>query len=123
MIHKFAEIARDVGSASRIKRLASHFYNRHGSLGRDAADFSPNEFVQHQIANHNDSLGRCAIENPLKPVEIHTKARWDAARATNWFDSNELNCFGDDLCTAGVLLKVCSINPEYEPKINNRSRQ
>jgi hypothetical protein len=30
---------------------------------------------------------------------------------------------GDDLCIAGVLLKVCSINPKYEPKINNRSCQ
>jgi hypothetical protein len=30
---------------------------------------------------------------------------------------------GDDLYIAGVLLKVCSINPEYELKINNGSCQ
>ena len=62
VIHEFAQIARDVGGAARIKRFAGHFNNRHRSLGRDAADFSPNKFVQHQIADHQDSLGRCAVE-------------------------------------------------------------
>ena len=33
------------------------------------------------------------------------------------------NVLDGDLCTAGVLLKVCSINPKYELKINSRSSQ
>jgi hypothetical protein len=33
------------------------------------------------------------------------------------------NVLDGDLCTAGVLLKVCSINPEYEAEINSRSSQ
>src|SRR6266699_3541336 len=65
VIDELAQIAGNVGSPSRIKGFAGHLHNRHRCLRRNAADFSPNEFIQHQIADYHDSFGRRAVEDAL----------------------------------------------------------
>src|SRR5213082_129243 len=74
MADKLADITSDIGGAARIKRFAGYFDNRHWRLRRDAADFSPNEFVEHQIADHQNAFGRRAAKNVLEAGEIHEKS-------------------------------------------------
>ena len=60
-IDKFAEIPGDVGRAAGIKRFARDFDHRHGRLRRDAADFAPDEFVEHEVADDEKALARSAL--------------------------------------------------------------
>jgi hypothetical protein len=52
VIDKFAQVPGNVGRASGVERFSSHLYDWDRGLRRDAADFSPDKFVKHQIANH-----------------------------------------------------------------------
>jgi len=67
VIDKLAQVARDIGSAPREERFSGDFHDGHRRLRRDAGDFSPDKFVQHQIADNQDPFGRRAVENLLQP--------------------------------------------------------
>ena len=50
-IDECTEITGDIGRATGIKRLASHFDHGHRRLWRDAANFAPDKFIEHQVTN------------------------------------------------------------------------
>src|ERR1700730_443960 len=99
-IDELAEIARDVGGAAWIKRFARDFDNRHGRLRRDAADFSPNEFVEHQVTNYQYALGRGAVENLVEAGEIHKKSDRRCRR-----DEKLVRFRGVKMCDAAICVK------------------
>ncbi len=55
-LDKFPQIPRDVGRAAGIETFAGHFHHRHRRFRRNAADFSPDEFVQHEIADDENAF-------------------------------------------------------------------
>src|SRR5205823_13670379 len=60
---KFAEIAGDIGGAAWEETFACDFDHRDRRLRRYACDLAPDELIQHQVADHQDALGRRAVEN------------------------------------------------------------
>ena len=74
MVDKFAEIPGDIRRAARIGGLARHFHDRHRGFGRDASDFAPDEFVEHEIAYDQDALGARALEDFFQSLWRHTVA-------------------------------------------------
>jgi hypothetical protein len=74
-IDKFAQVARNVRRAARIKRLAGHLHHGHGRFGRDAADFAPDEFVEHQVAGDGDAFAPGAGQNFPEAIEFHEAKR------------------------------------------------
>src|SRR6266480_184741 len=66
-IEKFAKIAGDIGGAAGKETFACHLDYRHWRFRRNPADFAPDEFVQHQVADNEDALARRAVENLPEP--------------------------------------------------------
>ena len=67
LVQELAQIARDIGRATGKETFAGHFDDRHWRLRRNSADLAPDKFVQHQVADDQDALGRRAIQNLPKP--------------------------------------------------------
>jgi hypothetical protein len=86
MIDKFAQVAGNVRRASRVERFSSHLYDWDRRLGRDAADLSPDEFVEHQIADDCDSPRSRALENVLKSVQVHSNLKLEPWRLKSFVD-------------------------------------
>src|SRR5437588_7256164 len=99
VIYEFAQIACDVGSASGVERLSGDLHNRNRRLGGNAADFSPHEFIEHQIADDQYSLCWRTIQDRLESVRVHKSAE-DAAEAAQWFDYGKENIL-DGVCARG----------------------
>src|SRR2546423_7409306 len=57
VLGEFAQIARDVSGAAGVKGFPRNLHYRYRSLRRDAAYFSPDEFVQHQVPDNEQMLG------------------------------------------------------------------
>ncbi|EDY18042.1 hypothetical protein CfE428DRAFT_4473 [Chthoniobacter flavus Ellin428] len=53
---KLGEVARHIGRAAGEPFLAHHFHHGHGRLRRNARDFAPQKFVEHEIADDEDAL-------------------------------------------------------------------
>ncbi len=70
---ELAEVARHVGRAAGVKTLARHFHHRHRRLGRNAADFSPDELVQHQIAEDENAFGAGGGQDFSQARRAHTR--------------------------------------------------
>ncbi len=98
-VNELAQVARDIGRAARIKGFAGHLDHRHGRFGRDAADFAPDEFVEHQVAGYGDALAGGAGEDFPETFEFHEEEcaqnnplampppKWFAPIRENWIVS------------------------------------
>jgi hypothetical protein len=75
VIDEFAQVARDVGRASRVERFSSHLYDWDRGLRRDATDLSPDKFIKHQIADNGDSPRSRALKDLLQPIQFHSDLR------------------------------------------------
>ncbi len=62
---KLPQIARDVGSATRVKTLAGDLHHGNRSFRRNAAHFPPDELVEHQVANDENPFREGARKNFL----------------------------------------------------------
>ena len=127
VIDKFAQIASNVGRASGIEGFARHLHDWDRCLRRDAADFSPDKFVQHQIADDGDLSRRRAVENLPQAVQIHgdlmlVDFRPQIVCGLRFEPFNE---FGAAMsCERSQFrLKFAPINPKYEAEINSRNCQ
>src|SRR5581483_3036246 len=68
---EFAQISRDVCRAAGIVSFAIDFHDWHRRFRRNAANATPDEFVQNQIADHEDALRFESGKQLLKTSEIH----------------------------------------------------
>ena len=68
---KLTNIARDIGGASRIIRFPGDVHHRNRSFGRDAGHLPPDVFVQHQVADNENTLVGCLVENLLQTSTVH----------------------------------------------------
>src|SRR3984893_12723257 len=75
LLDKFPEVARDVGSATRVKGFTGDLDNGDWRLWRNAADFPPNELVEHKIANDQNALSWGFLQNLLESFQIHATNR------------------------------------------------
>src|SRR4029079_16582645 len=124
MIDKFAQVAGNVGCASRIKRFPSHFHDRDWCLRRDPADLSPDKFVQHQIADNGDSPRSCALKDLLQPIQSHGHLRtghWRFKSLSNLL-VERMNEIGAAIsCVEREFrLRFAPLKAEYESEINSR---
>src|ERR1051325_3560745 len=124
VIDKFAQVPGDVGRPSRVKRFSRHFHHGDGSLRRNAADFAPHKFIEHQVADNRNSPRSCALEDLLQPVQPHGAIKLPSWRVKSagasrpeWI--NEVNS-GISCARREFRLRFASLNPEYETKINSR---
>ena len=74
VVGELAQVARDVGRAAGIVGLGVDIDDRHGGLGRDAADPAPDELVEHQVTDDEDAFGTEAVDQRREgQVMRHTK--------------------------------------------------
>src|ERR1035438_6710931 len=52
---ELTDVARDVGRAAGVIRFVGDVDHGDGRFGRDALDFAPDEFVEHQVTHHQDA--------------------------------------------------------------------
>ena len=50
-----AEVAGDIRRAAGVAGFFLDFHDRHRGLGRNAGDFAPDEFVEHDIPDHEEA--------------------------------------------------------------------
>src|SRR5262249_5926387 len=62
-VEKPTQVTSDVGSAAGKKTFPGNVHDRHRSFGRNAADLAPDKFVQYQVADNQNVLGRRALED------------------------------------------------------------
>src|SRR5205085_7630032 len=68
---KLAQIPRNVRRAAGIETFAGDFHYWHGRFRRNPSDLSPDEFVQHQVADNENSFRSGLGENLLEPSRVH----------------------------------------------------
>src|SRR5205085_4118513 len=70
-----AQITRDIGGASGVKRLTRHFDHGDRRFRRDAANLPPDEFVEHEVARDRKALARGEGQDFAKTLESHGQSR------------------------------------------------
>jgi hypothetical protein len=60
----------DVGSAPRVIGFRAHLDDWHGGFRRDPADLSPDELIEHQIADDEDALGAATGDQVMEPAQV-----------------------------------------------------
>ncbi len=68
---EFREVACDVRRAAGKPFLADDLDDGHGSLRRNARDFAPQEFVEHEIADDQDALVGERVDEGGNAVATH----------------------------------------------------
>ena len=61
------EVARHVGRAAGIGRAPLDVDHGHGRLGRNAGDFAPEKFVEHEVADDENFAAREGPEDFRQP--------------------------------------------------------
>ena len=72
---EFPQVPGDICRATGIKAFAGYFHHGDRRFRRNPAHFSPDEFVQHQVADHQDALGLRPAKNLLESAGLHTANR------------------------------------------------
>ena len=72
---KWAQIAGHIGGSAGITRLALDLHHRHGGFGRNAGNFSPDKFVQHDVSDHQQPLPAGLLKKVLYSFGIHLIVR------------------------------------------------
>ena len=65
------EISRNIRRSTGIERLTLDFHDRHRCLRRNARDLSPDEFVQHDVADDQQPLLACLVKKVLYSFNFH----------------------------------------------------
>ena len=112
-LDEFPEIAGDVGGPARIGGFAGDFDHRDRGFRRDAAYLAPNELVEHEIADNEETLAGRPFEDCIKSRRRHKMAGSVGAEGVKMFGVA-------DLCRSKFCLES-PINPEYLVEINSRS--
>src|SRR5262249_2369630 len=68
---EFHQVRNDVARPAQMPGLAFDLDHRRRSFGRDAARLSPNEFVEHQIANRDDPQVGEFTDDLLSSLIVH----------------------------------------------------
>jgi hypothetical protein len=69
---KFPDVPGNICGATGVVRFPNYFDDGYWRLRRDPRDTTPNEFVEHEVADHQDALARYLAEQFFDSFELHS---------------------------------------------------
>ena len=133
VFREFREVARDVGRTAGEPFLPHHLDNRHRRFGRNARDFSPEKFIEHEVSDDEETLtgkgfeecGKAGAEHAARGAipekrapPVNADQSWDSSGVCAVWSgfSTSVLCFRFSRVDADRLLEVALERCAFVPR-------